>query len=395
MALANTNLTVNNVDIGTVLVSKDYLIEVYPYLVSNMKAAGLWVWGQNDYGEAGDGTSVAKSSPVQVAGTGANWKQVSSSGSTESKGAIKSDGTLWVWGNNNYGRLGNQSTVGTTVSSPITVTGGGSNWKYVSMGYHSAGIKTDGSLWTWGNNSVGQLGRSNVTMVSSPSQVGANTNWLYVEAKGWGAGAKTIAIKSDGTLWTWGLSSVTPSAANASSPVQNGTLTSWKQCSAGYYSVAAIRNDGTLWTWGYDNSGGLGSNGGGNRNSPQTTIAGGSNWKEIACGGIHTTAIKTDGTLWSWGNNDYGQVGDGTIVTRSSPVQIGLGTDWKKVSCSYGSSYALKTNGTIWSWGESTKGTLGIGDVARRSSPVQIGTGIDWKSIAATLAIKDGSAYPL
>ena len=193
---------------------------------------------------------------------------------------------LWNWGINSSGQLGDNTTV--AKSSPVTTAGGGTNWKQVSGGgYHTAAIKTDGTLWGWGRNDIGQLGGNNTANYSSPiPQLYGGTNW--------------------------------------------------KQVACGYYHTAAIKTDGTLWTWGSGNSGRLGDNTVVAKSSPVTTIAGGTNWKQVACGYKHTAAVKTDGTLWSCGYNTNGELGDNTNVAKSSPVTtISGGTIWKQVACGY------------------------------------------------------------
>ena len=152
----------------------------------------------------------------------------------------------------------------------------------------------------------------------------------------------------DGTLWTWGYNPYGSlgdnTTTNKSSPVQTiAGGTNWKQVSASGSHTAAIKTDGTLWTWGQNNFGQLGDNTTTSKYSPVQTIAGGTNWKQVSCGTMHTAAIKTDGTLWIWGSNSYGQLGDNTTTYKSSPVQtISAGTDWKQVSCGYNHTAAIK-----------------------------------------------------
>jgi alpha-tubulin suppressor-like RCC1 family protein len=383
------------VDLGKTLIEKDYLISVYPNIVNQMDTPMLMTWGRNTYGQLGDNTQTSRSSPVQTITYGANWKSVACGYSTL---AIKTDGALWCWGDNSSGQLGDNTIV--KRSSPVQTVAFGTNWKSVSSGsHHCAATKTDGTLWNWGRNTSGQLGDNTSTNRSSPVQtIAFGTNWKQVSA---GYRSTTAAIKNDGTLWTWGGNSYGQlgdnTSVNKSSPVQTVTRgTNWKQVACGSYNVAAIKTDGTLWTWGYNNSGGLGDNTTTNRSSPIQTIAYGTNWKQVASGYQNTAAIKTDGTLWCWGSNVNGQLGDNTTVDKSSPVQtICGGTDWKSVSCGEKFTAAIKNNGTLWTWGRNFFGQLGDNSSASRSSPVQtILYGQNWKSVscgaANTAAIKDG-----
>ena len=191
-------------------------------------------------------------------------------------------------------------------------------------------------------------------------------------------------------LWTWGYNGIGTLGDNTiaykSSPVQTvAGGTNWKQVSCGYRHTTAIKTDGTLWLWGRNIYGQLGDNTVGSKSSPVQTVAGGTNWKQVSGGGNHTTAIKTDGTLWLWGRNNYGELGDNTIAHKSSPVQtVAGGTNWKQVSGGYQYTTAIKTDGTLWTWGRNNYGQLGDNTVAHKSSPVQtVAGGTNWKQVAA------------
>ena len=280
-----------------------------------------------------------------------------------------------------------------TLCRPVQTVAAGTNWKLVVSGtYFAAAIKTDGTLWLWGSNNYGELGNNNITPRSSPVQtVAGGTNWKLVAC---GSGI-TAAIKTDGTLWEWGL------YAGTSSPIQ--TLaggTNWKLVSCGGYQTGAIKTDGTLWMWGAGYNGALGTNDGLSQSSPVQTVAGGTNWKQVGCGKDHTAAIKTDGTLWTWGLNLYGQLGTNDVTIRSSPIQtVAAGTNWKQVACGSNNTAAIKTDGTLWLWGDNNSGNLGTTDVTFRSSPVQtVSGGTNWKSVSSgwnhTAAIKtDGTLW--
>ena len=383
-------------DLGKTLIEKDYLISVYPNLLNQFDTPMLMVWGYNTQGELGDNTTTNRSSPVQTFTFGANWKQVSAG--RYATAAIKTDGTLWTWGENWDGFIGDNTI--THRSSPVQTVAGGTNWKQVSSGYPTAAaIKTDGTLWTWGDNSFGQLGDNTITDRSSPVQtIAFGTNWKQVSI---GSNRNSAAIKNDGTLWLWGRNLRGNLGDNTithrSSPVQTVAFgTNWKQVSCGGFYTAAIKNDGTLWLWGENAYGQLGDNTLVNKSSPVQTVTFGTNWKSVAAGGNHTACIKTDGTLWSWGRNVSGGLGDNTATHRSSPVQtIAYGTNWKQVTCGDLNISAIKTDGTLWTWGYAQYGQLGDNTTTSRSSPIQtILYGQNWKSISCgyctVAAIKDG-----
>jgi alpha-tubulin suppressor-like RCC1 family protein len=381
--------TGNPQDLGNRYVSKDYLLDVYPNLVPGRTSPGLWGWGYNVLGALGLGNTISRSSPVQV-GSLTNWKQVSV-GYQQSSFAIKTDGSLWAWGDNQNAQLGHNNF--TSYSSPVQV-GTLTNWKQVSSGFYScAAIKTDGTLWAWGDN-VGDLGLGDTIIRNSPVQVGTLTNWKRVSFGYY----SSAAIKTDGTLWVWGdnvygelgLGNTT----SVSSPVQVGSLTNWKQVGLGINHVVAIKTDGTLWAWGRNDFGQLGL---GNFNSYSSPVQVGSltSWKQVSSKNwfYSSAAIKTDGTLWTWGNNTYGQLGFPTIILAITPVQVGTLTNWKQVSCGVQTTTAIKTDGTLWTWGYNNVGQLGLGDRTDRSSPVQVGTLTNWKQVESSqwsLAIQDG-----
>ena len=400
---SNTNYTVNNVDLASNgFVTREYIIDVYPSLAAQFKQAGLWTWGRNNNGQLGDGTVVDRSSPVQTIAGGSNWQFVSSGKYNMS--AIKTDGTLWVWGLNTDGQLGD--TTRTHRSSPVQTIAGGTTWKQVSSGFATtSAIKTDGTLWIWGHNSYGQIGDTTRTARSSPVQtIAGGTNWKQVSSDG--SSFNVAAVKTDGTLWLWGSNTSgqlgDTTRTHRSSPIQTiAGGTTWIQVSLGAASVATIKTDGTLWTWGTNSTGILGDGTVTSRSSPVQTIAGDTTWKEVNNGGTNNIAIKTDGTLWVWGWNDQGQLNDGTLIHRSSPVQtVAGGTNWKKaVIGNKRYVMALKTDGTLWTWGQNDFGQLGDDTKTKRSSPIQtIAGGTNWKFVSndvVSAAIRDDSMDPI
>jgi hypothetical protein len=302
--------------------------------------------------------------------------------------SYQSLGTLWTWGSGTKGKLGHNNT--TTYTSPTSVSYGGyTDWTVLSMGLnHSAGVRDDGTLWTWGDNSFDALGDAGVTTSRlTPGQTtGGGTTWNNVVARF----SDCAASKTDGTLWFWGLNldQLLPVGDGNSrvSPVQNsGGGTTWVGSTLTLHDAGGgcIKTDGTLWTWGDNVYGGVGDNSTFTRTSPVTTAGGGTNWSSCAAGQDHMIATKTDGTLWTWGYNFRGQLGDNTTTARSSPgTTVSGGTTWDKVHCSQYSSYAIKTDGTLWSWGYNSGGILGDGTSTNRSSPVSTAAGgTNWNDI--------------
>ena len=369
----------NRADFDDVFVRKDCFLE-----------GGLWLWGAGYAGQLGNNAITNRSSPVQTISGGANWKSVNGGGYHNA--AIKTDGTLWTWGNGSFGVLGNNA--GINQSSPVQTISGGTNWRTASAGMrHIAAIKTDGTLWIWGRGNFGILGNNAIIDISSPVQtISGGTNWQTVSAGGYHTGV----IKTDGTLWLWGFGTSgqlgNNSNINQSSPVQTiSGGTNWRTVSAGGQHTVAIKTDGTLWTWGYGNRGQLGNDSIIRHSSPIQTVSGGTNWRSVSGAGSVTSAIKTDGTLWLWGLGSFGQLGNNAGINQSSPIQtISGGTNWRSVVISAAPlgtaalSAAMKTDGTLWAWGYGNGGQMGNNSNLNQSSPVQtISGGTNWRLVGS------------
>ena len=356
-------------------------------LIDRFVGHELWAWGGGAFGRLGDSSIVNRSSPVQTISCGTNWRRVSLGNSTAA--GIKTDGTLWVWGYGSRGGLGNNGT--TSRSSPVQTISGGTNWKSVnSWGSSStAAIKTDGTLWLWGCGNGGALGNNSTINRSSPVQtISGGTNWKSVSVGAGGAGG---AIKTDGTLWMWGFGNAgqlgNQSTVNQSSPVQTiAGGNNWKSVSTDGRNTSAIKTDGTLWTWGFGSGGALGDLSAISKSSPVQTVSGGTNWR-ISFTSLNTAAIKTDGTLWLWGCGNGGALGNNSTANQSSPVQtVSGGNNWRSAATGSSSgtitnAIGIKTDGTLWTWGLNASGQLGTNSTIPRSSPVQtISGGTNWRS---------------
>ena len=353
----------------------------------------LYAWGSNGSGRLGLGNVANQSSPVQV-GTLGNWSRAST-GDSHSV-SVKVDGTMWTWGS--YSGLGQNDIVDR--SSPTQV-GALTNWANSEQSFGAGGgftlaVKTDGTLWAWGTGLNGRLGDGTVVNRSSPVQIGALSNWSRVFA-----GKKhSVAVKTDGTLWSWGYNNGGPlgdgTVISRSSPVQIGALTNWYFLAASYTTMA-VKTDGTLWSWGNGTSGVLGGNATANRSSP-VQVGALTNWSAVSCANKTAASVKTDGTLWAWGYNAQGQLGQSNTIYRSSPVQVGALTNWSRVGLN-GNACAvvsLKTDGTLWAWGHNNVGQVGDSTTINKSSPIQVGALANWSQVSAgnyfNLAILQGTS---
>ena len=288
----------------------------------------------------------------------------------------------------------------------------GADWVSVSAGgIHSAAIRSDGSLWAWGNNFEDQLGNNAIFRRFAfipniddrlprmdPEQIGADRNWASVSA----GALHTVATRTDGSLWAWGNNAEGQlgdgTQQRRRSPTRIGTDTGWRSVSAGALHTVAIRADGSLWAWGDNEAGQLGDGTTTSRRSP-ARIGRDYNWAFVSAGVLHTVAIRTDGTLWAWGANESAQLGNGTSISQPAPVQIGTATNWTFVSAGGFHSVGIKADGSLWTWGSNEDGRTGIGITVREAPfPVRIGEYYDWVSAAAggahTIAVKaDGSIW--
>lgn len=301
---------------------------------------------------------------------------------------------LYTFGNNSSGELGQNNI--TQYSSPVQIPG--VQWIAVSGSYNSSsGLKSDGTLWTWGLNPVGQLGLNNTQRISSPTQI-PGTQWAKIE----GGNGAIFSIKTDGTLWAWGANYSGQLGINLStgtyrsSPVQIPG-TQWSLVSNNRTQTLGLKTDGTLWAWGGSDQGQLGQNEIANQYSSPRQIPG-TQWNSISSAYFRSYATKTDGTLWAWGRGAYGMLGQNDQTQYSSPRQI-PGTQWSSVplSMSY-NAFAFKNDGTLWALGGYGEyGRLGQNNTTSRSSPVQI-PGTQWNSFSGSYYVSvatktDGTAW--
>jgi alpha-tubulin suppressor-like RCC1 family protein len=271
--------------------------------------------------------------------------------------AIKTDGSLWAWGSNSSGQLGDGTK--TNRLRPISVISGGVS--AVAAHYaHTLAVKTDGSLWAWGYNSDGQLGDGTKRDRVRPVSV---MNGVAAVAAGSG---HTLAVKTNGSLWAWGSNSF-GQLGDGTTTVRVRPVSVMSQVAAvavGDLHTLALKTDGSLWAWGHNLYGQLGDGTTTNRSSPVSVMTG---VVAVAAGYGHTLAFKTDRSLWAWGDNSSGQLGDGTTTHRASPVYVMNGVAAIAAgSAVAGHTIAVKTDGTLWAWGANWNGQLGDGTTEDR-----------------------------
>ena len=364
---------------------------------------GSQAFGSNNTGHLGLNNLTQYSSPVQLPGT--TWSKIPI-GADDSNyrscwATIKTDGTLWTWGNNYQGQLGQNQQNDSYTSSPAQV---GSNTTWAQVAVNNGGMvasKTDGTLWSWGYGGwVGWLGENARYNRSSPIQVPGFSGASAVAGKVSVGNRNWLAIKTNGELWACGNNNEGSlginkapgtTGATPSSPVQiPGTNWNTVLSRAAYWAMGG-KTDGTLWVWGgaVGGSGRSGDNGAGANQRSSPAQVPGTDWVTDARGYYATTstiaAIKTDGTLWTWGNGSYGLTAQNDNIERSSPIQVGTDTNWSKIGGGSHHFLATKTDGTLWTWGaneydSNQDGALGLNNRTNYSSPIQIGSHSMWTS---------------
>ncbi|MCL2082890.1 MAG: InlB B-repeat-containing protein [Oscillospiraceae bacterium] len=316
------------------------------------KNGSLWMWGNNSNGRLGNGNTIQQNKPIKIMDGVASV----SAGNSHTM-AVKTDRTLWAWGFNGSGQLGNGNTI--QQNKPVKIMDGVAS---VSTGNtHTMAVKTDGSLWAWGNNSSGQLG--DVITAIVPMRIMSGV--AYVSS----GGNHTLALRTNGSLWAWG--------NNGSGQLGDGTTiskTNPLQIMSGVESISAggdysmaIKTDGSLWAWGNNSSCQLGDGTKDRRTVPVKIMDG---VKTVSSGNTHTMVVKKDKTLWAWGSNTSGQLGDSTMIDREKPKKIMDNIYTVSAGASY--TTAVKIDGSLIAWGANGSGQLGDATIIPKTAAVRI-----------------------
>lgn len=330
-----------------------------------------WAWGSNTDFQLGSPTTVTCSGypcatqPLQIRGFDGITRIVA--GSLHSA-ALRDDGTVWTWGDNAQGQLGVGS--GPDSVTPVQVPLSGVT-AIAAGGYHTLALRSDGTVWAWGHQAGGLGDGTTTSPRTTPVQVSGLTNVVGIAA----GRAHSLAVRGDGTVWAWGTNSNGQLGDNSTkdraSPVQVQIVTNITAVAAGGYFSLALKADGTVWAWGANGSGqlGIGSTQD-KRRAAQTT--GAANVARLAAGESHSLAIREDGSLLTWGANSAGQVGNGSTVNALSPVTVsGVGVV-TSVDGGVAHTVATTADGEVWGWGQGIRGQLDRGATSSSLTPVTI-----------------------
>ena len=346
--------TSNNSDSGSAANKVKQVIMGFDHSAALMEDGSLYMWGANYFGQLGDGTTIDRNTPVKI-----KDNVVAVSLGIQHSACINADGILYTWGYNNYGQLGTGDYMNRYKPDKVL-----DNISSVELGrHHSAAITTDGTLYMWGCNDHGQLGIGSTLTQIIPTIVTTNITSVSLGYD------HSAALTSNGVLLMWG--------GNDKGQLGNGNNTDTyepievydnvKSVSLGYYHSAAITKDNVLYTWGGNPGGQLGDN----------TIIDSNTRKWIkndvafvSIGGYHSACITTNGTLYTWGWNGDGQLGNGTTTDSYIPKEIT--TDIKTVNLGGWHSAAIGTDGFLYMWGENLDGRLGDGTTENKLTPTKI-----------------------
>jgi alpha-tubulin suppressor-like RCC1 family protein len=342
----------------------------------NIEPGHVWAWGDNAHGQLGDGTTTHRGTPERVEGL-SEVKTIGVGGGHTL--ALRADGTVWAWGRNDFGQVGDGTFDNAT--RPTQVEGLSEVAEVCSSGGHNMALLPDGTVRAWGHNLRGDVGDGTTEHRNVPVQV---VGLEGVTQLAWGGG-HSLALREDGTVWAWGHNlfgglgdGTTTTRLTA---VQVKDLTDVAVVFGGGGHSMAIKSDGTVWAWGRNDRGQLGDGTTEPRLTPiQIEVSDEAKVQTLAPGFFHTLALLSDGTVWAWGNNDSGQIGDGTTANQATPLPVAGVAAATAIAAGGGRnefgpgghSLALGGDGTIYAWGLNDAGQLGDGTTTNRPAPTAV-----------------------
>jgi alpha-tubulin suppressor-like RCC1 family protein/predicted Ser/Thr protein kinase len=366
--------------------SESFRVAAVPTMAGAKSASELMsAWGYNEYGQLGIGSFTDTRTPSVFTAPG---KFVGIASGTVHNLALRSDGTVWAWGRSSNGQLGLGSL--TSAVAPRKITGL-EHVVTIATGYdHSLAITADGALWAWGANFTGQLGIGTKNDSPAPMRVVGLKNVVAAH----GGGAHSVAALADGTVWTWGYNSngqLGNPSRDTTTPIQVAGIGDAVAVAAGGAFTLVLKSDGTVWGWGMNCCGQLGDGSNSDSRSP-VRAAGLTRVTAIAAGDLYTLALRADGTVWAWGASTAGEMGNGSTAAIRIPARVPGLNDVVAISAAplarAGHNLALKSDGTLWAWGANGSGQLGNG-TANSLVPMQV------PGVRGAIAVSAGGGHSL
>lgn len=357
---------ISTATVGVIIPNENVLAAGFYHSIAVKNDGTVWVWGNNSAGQLGDGSTTDSNHPIKAPNISGAIAVTAGSGTGGNyfSLALKEDGSVLAWGSNHAGQLGDGTIINSSL--PVLVSGLPTSIKVSAGSAHVVALAKDGTVWAWGHNGYGQLGDGTRTNSNVPVKVQGLDNVVDVIA----GGTRNLALRSDGTVMEWGDESGGNSRPAPPSEVIG--LSRIVGITAGSVHRLALNSDGTVWAWGSGYAGTLGDGTGLDSNSP-VKVADLSNVIALNAGvGVHNFAIKTDNSIWGWGKNDMGQLGVGNFQNATRPISLTNVGTIKAITIGEFHTLSRKTDGTVWSWGLNSYGELGNGTRIDSNTPVQI-----------------------
>ena len=342
-----------------------------------LKTGQVWCWGTAQYGVLGNNNgNVSKCTPVSIQGSNKTFCKIISEYYTNI--GIDKNGQIWGWGYNGNGQLGNNNS-GTNRCTPVSIQGTKKTFCQIGVGYgHTVGVDNNSQVWGWGYNNFGQLGDNSTTNRCTPiSILGVRKTFCKISSGTY----HITGIDNNGQVWSWGYNAngqlgngIAGGGANRCTPVSiQGTKKTFCQIKSNGNFTIGIDKYGQVWGWGYNPKGQLGVNSTIAKCTPVSIQGTKKTFCNISAGQTYTIGIDKNGQVWGWGYNNYGQLGDNSIVSRCTPVSI-LGA--KKTFCKIASgelhTLGVDNNGQVWSWGYNAYGQLGDKTIVSKNTPIRV-----------------------